>query len=159
MRRSAGGVPTAWRENIFRILVVDDEESIRILYSEELAEEGYDVIATGDGSQVMALIEETRPDLVLLDIRPGQVNGLDVLRDIKNKYYDLPVVLCTVCPFFKSELRSIPADHYALKSSQLTDLKLKIRMAFQGVKGPLAVVPGGIDEMKPISMKQMEIPW
>jgi CheY-like chemotaxis protein len=43
-----------------RVLVVDDEKAIRMLYADELTEEGYDVIATGDGSGLMALIEQKR---------------------------------------------------------------------------------------------------
>ncbi len=115
-----------------RVLVVDDEKAIRILYAEELTEEGYDVIATGDGSGLMQLIEQKRPDLVLLDIKLGKEDGLDLLQDIRNTYYDLPVVICTAYPDFKYDLKSIAADYYVVKSSDLRALKTKIKMAFEG---------------------------
>ena len=115
-----------------RVLVVDDEKAIRMLYADELTEEGYDVIATGDGSGLMALIEQKRPDLVLLDIKMGKYNGLDLLQDIRNAYYDLPIVMCTAYPDFKYDLKSIAADYYVVKSSDLRGLKAKIKMAFEG---------------------------
>ena len=115
-----------------RVLVVDDEKAIRMLYADELAEEGYDVIATGDGSGLMELIEQKRPDLVLLDIKLGKDDGLDLLQDIRNTYYDLPVVMCTAYPDFKYNLKSIAADYYVVKSSDLRGLKAKIKMAFEG---------------------------
>lgn len=115
-----------------RVLVVDDEKAIRILYTDELTEEGYDVIATGDGSRLMELIEQKRPDLVLLDIKLGKEDGLDLLQDIRNTYYDLPVVICTAYSDFKYDLKSIAADYYVEKSSDLRVLKTKIKMAFEG---------------------------
>lgn len=115
-----------------RVLVVDDEKAIRMLYADELTEEGYDVIATGDGSGLMALIEQKRPDLVLLDIKLGEEDGLDLLQDIRNTYYDLPVVMCTAYPDFKYDLKSIAADYYVVKSSDLRGLKAKIKMALEG---------------------------
>ena len=115
-----------------KILVVDDEKAIRILYDDELTEEGYEVIATGDGSRLMELIEQKRPDLVLLDIKLGKDDGLDLLQDIRNTYYDLPVVMCTAYPDFKYNLKSIAADYYVVKSSDLRGLKAKIKMAFEG---------------------------
>ena len=51
-----------------KILIVDDDEPIQILYADELTEEGYDVITTGDGVGLLGLIAEAQPDLVVLDI-------------------------------------------------------------------------------------------
>jgi len=52
-----------------KILVVDDEEHIRLLYSEELTEAGYEVITADSGLQLMERIEKEKPDLVVLDIK------------------------------------------------------------------------------------------
>ncbi len=115
-----------------KILIVDDEEAIQILYAEELTEEGYKVITTGDGSRILEVIKQERPDLIVLDIILGEYSGLDLLEDIRNTYYNLPVILCTAYSTFKYDLRSIAADHYVIKSSDLTELKLKIKMAIEG---------------------------
>jgi len=115
-----------------RILIVDDEKAIQLLYADELTEEGYEVITTGDGSGTLELIEQKRPDLVVLDIKLGENDGLDLLQDIRNTYYDLPVVMCTAYPDFKYDLKSIAADYYVVKSSDLRELKEKVKMAFEG---------------------------
>jgi len=114
-----------------RILIVDDEKAIRLLYADELTEEGYEVLTTDGGAGLMELIDRKRPDLVLLDIKLGKDDGLDLLQDIRNAYYDLPVVMCTAYPDFKYDLKSIAADYYVVKSSDLRELKKKIRMAFE----------------------------
>ena len=58
-----------------KILVVDDEEHIRILYSLELHEAGYEVISAAGGYMLRERIEEEKPDLVILDIKMGDYNG------------------------------------------------------------------------------------
>jgi DNA-binding response OmpR family regulator len=114
-----------------KILIVDDEEHIRFLYSEELADEGYEVATADSGYQLLERIEEEKPDLVILDIKMVDYNGLDLLQDIRNKYYDLPVILCTAYDTFKEDMKSIAADFYVIKSFDLTELKNKIKMALE----------------------------
>jgi DNA-binding NtrC family response regulator len=114
-----------------KILIVDDEEHIRFLYSEELTEAGYEVITADSGFKLIERIEEEKPDLVVLDIKMVDYNGLDLLQDIRNKYYDLPVVLCTAYDTFKEDMKSIAADYYVIKSFDLTELKTKIAMALE----------------------------
>ncbi len=114
-----------------KILVVDDEEHIRFLYSEELKGAGCEVITVDSGHKLLETIEEEKPDLVLLDIKMVDYNGLAILRDIRNHFCDLPVILSTAYDSFKEDMKSIEADFYVLKSSDLTELKEKIAMALQ----------------------------
>ena len=114
-----------------KILVVDDEEHIRLLYSEELKEEGYDVITAEGGYELMERIENEKPDLVVLDIKMVDYDGLDLLQDIRNRFYDLPVILSTAYDTFKEDMKSIAADFYVVKSFDLTELKKKIEMALE----------------------------
>ncbi len=114
-----------------KILIVDDEEHIRFLYSEELTEAGYEVITAENGYQLLEKIEDEKPDLVVLDIKMIDYNGLDLLQDIRNKFYNLPVVLCTAYDTFKEDMKSIAADFYVIKSFDLTELKSKITMALE----------------------------
>ena len=109
-----------------KILVVDDEAHIRMLYAEELTEEGYEVITAEGGLNLLERIEEEKPDLVVLDIKMVDYNGLDLLQDIRNKFYDLPVILCSAYDTFKDDMKSIAADHYVIKSFDLAELKTKI---------------------------------
>ncbi len=117
------------------ILIVDDDRVIRFLYQEELTYEGYNVITTDDCRNLLELIDNEDPDLVVLEAVIGKYNGLDLLQKIRNTYYDLPVILCTAYSDYKNDLRSIAADYYVLKSPDLSELKQKIRMAIEaGIK-------------------------
>jgi DNA-binding response OmpR family regulator len=115
-----------------KILIVDDEEHIRYLYSEELSDAGYEVITAENGHLLLERIEKEKPDLVVLDIKMVDYNGLDLLQDIRNKFYNLPVVLCTAYDTFKEDMKSIAADYYVIKSFDLSELKNKIAMALEG---------------------------
>lgn len=114
-----------------KILIVDDEEHIRYLYSEELSESGYEVITADSGYKLMERIEQEKPDLIVLDIKMVGYDGLDLLQDIRNNFYDLPVVLCTAYDTFKRDMKSIAADFYVIKSFDLTELKNKVAMALE----------------------------
>ena len=118
-----------------KILIVDDEEHIRFLYSEELSEAGYEVITADSGYKLMERIEDERPDLIVLDIKMVDYNGLDLLQDIRNKFYNMPVVLCTAYDTFKEDMKSIAADFYVIKSFDLSELKSKIAMALEADVG------------------------
>jgi len=115
-----------------KILIVDDEEVIRILYAEELEEEGYKVITTGSGHGLIEMIQREKPDLVVLDIKMAKHNGLDLLQDIRKEFYNIPVILCSAYSLFKGDIKSIAADYYVVKSADLGELKQKIRMALEG---------------------------
>jgi DNA-binding response OmpR family regulator len=114
-----------------KILIVDDEKHIRTLYSDELKEEGYEVATTPDGNDIHNLIENEKPDVVLLDIKLTNSNGLDVLQQIRNKYYNLPVILCSAYGSFKVDIKAIAADAYIVKSSDLSELKKKIAQVLE----------------------------
>ena len=115
-----------------KILVVDDEKVLCKLYAEELSTEDYEVISTSECEGLMEMIEQQRPDLIVLDIKMGKYNGLDLLQDIRNTYYNLPVILCSAYSSFRNDLMSIAADSYVVKSADLTELKIKINMALEG---------------------------
>ena len=93
--------------------------------------QGNDVITAESGLLLMEKIEEEKPDLVVLDIKMVDYNGLDLLQDIRNRFYDLPVVLCTAYDTFKEDMKSISADYYVIKSFDLTELKSKISLALE----------------------------
>jgi DNA-binding NtrC family response regulator len=114
-----------------KILVVDDEEYIRLLYSEELNEAGYDVITAEGCYKLLQKIEEEKPDLIVLDIEMVDCNGLDILQDIRSHFYDLPIVLSTAFDSYKEDMKSIAADFFVPKSYDLSELKRKVAMALE----------------------------
>jgi CheY-like chemotaxis protein len=119
-----------------RILVIDDDPAIRLLYQEELLEEGYDVISSDGGNGVLQLIREQRPDLILLDLRLGIMNGLDLLQDIRQDSWAIPVILLTAYPSFKPDSKSLSASAYVTKNSDLTGLKRQIEKCFNRPERP-----------------------
>lgn len=114
-----------------KILVVDDEEGIRMLCSMELQDEGYEVITLPDGKGLMEVVETERPDCIVLDIKMREYSGLDLLQEIRKKHYDLPVILNSAYSSFKVDLKAVAADYYVVKSSDLRELKEKIKIALE----------------------------
>lgn len=115
-----------------KILVVDDEKHIRMLYQEELESEGYEV-ATSDGQEaILDVIGREQPAVVVLDIKLGpDISGLDLLQEIRSKDQTLPVILSTAYDSFQHDLKSIAADYYVVKSVDLTELKNKVSQAME----------------------------
>ncbi|MDP2849354.1 MAG: response regulator [Humidesulfovibrio sp.] len=113
-----------------KILVVDDEKHIRMLYQEELEDAGY-VVATSDGEEpILETLEREAPHVVILDIRLGpNLSGLDLLQTIRSRKEHVPVILSTAYDTFQHDLKSIAADFYVVKSVDLSELKAKVRQA------------------------------
>ncbi|MFP4399920.1 MAG: response regulator, partial [Desulfonatronovibrio sp.] len=111
-----------------KILVVDDELHIRMLYQEELESLGYNAV-TSDGSEdILSLMDREKPDLIVLDIKLGQdKSGLDLLQEIRSQDQNIPVILCTAYDSFQHDLKSIAADYYVVKSVDLSELIDKVR--------------------------------
>ena len=116
-----------------KIMIVDDEEHILLLYSEELKEQGYEVVTSNSGYRLAERIEHERPHLVILDIRMIDHDGLDLLQDIRSRFYDLPVILATAYDSYKEDSRTLAADYYVVKSFDLAELKAKIGRALEAI--------------------------
>ncbi|MFC1835085.1 response regulator [Thermodesulfobacteriota bacterium] len=114
-----------------KILIVDDEEGIRMLYSMELEDEGYDVITLPDGKDLVEVVDREKPDCVILDIKMKEFDGLELLQELRKKYYDLPVILNSAYSGFKVDIKSVAADYYVVKSSDLSELKEKLKIALE----------------------------
>ncbi|MFZ5758343.1 MAG: response regulator [Thermodesulfobacteriota bacterium] len=110
-----------------KILLVDDEESIHLLYREELEEEGYEVHSALSGEDALEKLHILTPDLVILDINMPGMNGIDVLRKMKEIDQNLPVILSSAYQEFKQDLASWASDDYIVKSSNLDELKNAVR--------------------------------
>jgi len=117
-----------------KVLVVDDEKHIRMLYQEELSSEGYAVVASDGEEPILAVLEREKPAVVVLDIRLGSNrSGLDILQEIRSKDQTIPVILSTAYDSFQHDLKSIAADFYVVKSVDLTELKATVATALSKV--------------------------
>jgi DNA-binding response OmpR family regulator len=110
-----------------KILLVDDEESIHLLYREELEEEGYEVHSALSGEEALEKLPIIGPDLVILDINMPGMNGIEVLRRMKEINQVMPVILSSAYQEFKQDLGSWASDDYIVKSSNLDELKSAVR--------------------------------
>jgi len=110
-----------------KILVVDDEESIRELYRAELVDDGYDVDLAADGHQALRRLEAGRPDLVTLDVKMPGIDGIETLRRIREKDATIPVILVTAFGEFKQDFNTWASDAYIVKSHDPTELKETVR--------------------------------
>ncbi len=110
-----------------KLLVVDDESSIRLLYAQELADEGYEVVTAGTAGEAVDKLQAEEFDLVVLDIKLKNESGLDLLQKIVKERHDMPVILCTAFSCYKDDFSAWLADGYVVKSSDLTELKEEIR--------------------------------
>jgi len=85
------------------VLVVDDDENVRLLLEVELTLEGYEVILTEGGLKALRKIKEETPDLVILDLKMPDINGLEVLRTIRKENKELPIIICTAYEKIKDD--------------------------------------------------------
>lgn len=109
------------------ILVVDDDEAIRTLLQEELEEEGYKVLIATNARDALKMVAAEPLDLVILDIRMPGMDGLEALPRILGIKEGLPVIMNTAYTQYQDSFMSWAADAYVVKSSDLTELKEKIR--------------------------------
>jgi CheY-like chemotaxis protein len=110
-----------------KILVVEDEEGLRLFYEEELETEGYEVITAANGKEAIQKLEEDKPDLVVLDIVMPVMDGMEALGRILGKDRKTPIILNTSYPGYRQDFMSWAADAYVTKSSDLGELKRKIK--------------------------------
>jgi two-component system response regulator (stage 0 sporulation protein F) len=110
-----------------KILVVDDDEAIRTLLQAELQDEGYEVTIATNARDALKIVENEPLDLVILDIRMPGMDGLEALPRILGIKEGLPVILNTAYTQYQESFMSWAADAYVVKSSDLTELKAKIK--------------------------------
>lgn len=110
-----------------RILIIDDEESIRFLYKEELEEDGFEVELAENGKEALEKLPLFKPDLITLDIKMPVMDGIETLKRIREVEKQIPVILCSAYGEYKQDLTTWASDAYIVKCADLTGLKTTIR--------------------------------
>ncbi len=113
--------------NQYKVLIVDDNENIRELYKESLTAEGYQTLTAKDANEALELFKNENPHIVTLDIKMPDVNGLEILSTMKSINKKTPVILYSAYGNYKQDYISWAADAFLIKSSDLTELKQKIK--------------------------------
>jgi nitrogen regulation protein NR(I) len=116
-----------------QILVVDDSQPIITLMKEFLQEEGYRVITATSAKDALLLIEKEKPDLVLMDIRLPDMDGLDALIEVKKRDPKLSVIMMTAYGTTQTAIEAMKrgAYDYVAKPFNNEELKVLIRKALE----------------------------
>ena len=118
-----------------KVLIVDDEPHLRLLYETELRRAGFETMTASNADQGLEFVETMKPDLVILDIRMAGMDGIEALQRILERDNTIPVILNTAFSSYRDNYLTWAADAYVTKSSDVTELVttveglLKDRMA------------------------------
>lgn len=108
----------------YNILYVDDEDQLRFLVKNQLSSEGFDVDTADDGDTALKMISKKTYDVVLLDIRMPRMNGLEVLKNMKQQKFTSRVIMLTGVDDLAVALDAVKggAIDYLTKPYELSDL-------------------------------------
>ena len=134
-----GGVPSVSKEveERVRVLAVDDEPNDLRYIRDTLARSGYDPVVTGEPEEVLRLVEEERPELVLLDLMLSGTDGIELMKDIQDAA-DVPVIFLSAYGHEDHIARAFDmgAADYVVKPFSETELSARIRAALRRRAAP-----------------------
>lgn len=114
-----------------KILVVDDDLHIQRLYKEEFEEEGYEVVIASNGKEAIELFNSEVPDLVTLDMLLPDIDGIRLLRHMKEIRPEVPIIMSTAYDYM-DDFAVWASEAYLVKSSDLDELKSTIKKLLVG---------------------------
>jgi DNA-binding response OmpR family regulator len=109
-----------------KILIVDDDLHVQRLYKDELSDEGYEVVVASNGDEALKLFESENPDLVTLDILLPDIDGIQILRQMKEKNPKIPIIMSTAYDY-RDDFAVWASESYIVKSADLNELKSTIK--------------------------------
>ena len=109
-----------------KLLIVEDEENLRDLYEEYLIEAGYEVVKASNGKEAVDLVDRGGIDLVIMDIKMPEMDGIEALSRVIGVERKIPVIIYTAYSNYKSNFMTWAADAYLTKSVNLDELGEKI---------------------------------
>ncbi|HSC38342.1 MAG TPA: response regulator [Chitinophagaceae bacterium] len=116
-----------------KILIIDDDRDLCTLLNRYLTENGFDVTEIYHGGEAIRWVEQNRPDLVLCDLRLEDMDGIDVLKRIKERYISLPVIMITAYSDIRTSVNAMRtgALDYLTKPLQPAEILRSIREALE----------------------------
>ncbi|CAG0959828.1 Regulatory protein AtoC [Myxococcaceae bacterium] len=116
-----------------RVLVIDDDPGVRDYLEALVSRQGYQVFAVADGEQAIRTLDETRPDLVTLDVVLPGIDGLETLRQIKQRLPEVPVVMLSGHGQARTivEAMRLGAGDFLRKPFEVEELELAFQKALE----------------------------
>jgi two-component system response regulator HydG len=116
-----------------KILVVDDEQSHRTMLKAVLTKEGYDIYEADDGVSAVKAVENESFDLVLMDIRMTDMDGIEAMGEIKKTSPSIPIIMMTAYASVKTAVEALKsgAYDYLTKPLDIDELKILIKKALE----------------------------
>lgn len=118
-----------------KILVVEDEKNLRVLYKQDLEQDGHEVVTAATAAEGIALVDRENPDLVILDIRMPGMDGLEAMGRVLEKHPKLPIILNSAYTSYKDNFMSWSADAYVVKSADTAELRQRVRELLAAKEG------------------------
>jgi len=124
-----------------RVLIVEDDASIALGLRINLQGEGYEVLSAEDGEQALSVARRERPDLVILDVMLPKMNGLQVLKTIRDEGLLMPIIVLSARTGEMDKVAGLElgAEDYVAKPFSLAELLARIRAALR--RGPRPAEP------------------
>ncbi len=118
---------------MYRILIVEDEESIRKLIKLNLEIEGYEVVEASKGKEALKIFNEQRFDLAILDIMLPEINGFQICEQIRLNNSSIPILMLSAKDSTQDKIHGLKkgADDYLAKPFNLEELLLRIQKLLQ----------------------------
>ncbi|MBI5232203.1 MAG: sigma-54-dependent Fis family transcriptional regulator [Coriobacteriales bacterium] len=116
-----------------RVLIVDDEKNMRWVLGQALSGEGFEVVDAADGKGALASVSDQAPDIMILDHRMPEPDGMEVLRRVRGKGQTFPIIMLTAHGNVAQAVEAMKAgaNEYLTKPFDLEELKLAIDKALQ----------------------------
>jgi two-component system, OmpR family, response regulator RpaB len=132
-----------------RILIVDDEMSIRRILETRFKMLGFDTASAGDGEEALSLYQKFQPDIVVLDIMMPKIDGYGVTRQIRSTS-ETPIILLTALGDVSERITGLElgADDYVVKPFSPKELEARVKTILRRVSTSytVAINPGGLEE-------------
>ncbi len=141
-----------------KILVVDDEASIRRILETRLKMAGYNVVTAEDGEEAVEMFNKVNPDLVILDVMMPKMDGYGVTREIR-RVSDIPIIILTALGDVSERITGLElgADDYVIKPFSPKELEARVKAVLRRTISKDIIVPAGKTTKNVITTGQIKI--
>ncbi len=134
-----GEKETVMEKKQFTILLAEDEPASRLLYFEELSEEGWNVITAENGLQVLGILEDRPVDLLMTDVKMPDMHAMDMIPLVRAEHPDLPVIVASAFKGMENDfaLKGFNISGFFAKPVRMDLLKNRLREILEQVPSPI----------------------